>query len=143
MGRLWKVRDLTSFCHTQSSFSFTGLRAAHIKVIFKLPAVYHVRTVHPLAYIEWYTPFNTPDPTTGLYTIKPSTRRHQAYGEIIEVDRIVRNLHVIPKCGREIDVSWTMENVVEKANSFFPNPYSDLHMFLLLKSDRHIHRTCS
>ncbi|GLB45390.1 putative zn-finger domain-containing protein [Lyophyllum shimeji] len=59
----------------------------------------HLPRTHntPLAYVEWYTPFGTPDATSGLFTVKPSTRRRHVYGEIIEVDRIVRNIHLIPK----------------------------------------------
>ncbi|KAJ7620077.1 hypothetical protein FB45DRAFT_1062475 [Roridomyces roridus] len=91
-----------------------GLRVAHIKVLFQLPPVYDLHTAHPLAYVEWYTPFSTPDATTGLYTVKPSTRNHHAYGEIIGVDRIVRNCHLLPKYGRVKEHSWTTENVVAR-----------------------------
>ncbi|KAE9392970.1 hypothetical protein BT96DRAFT_784742, partial [Gymnopus androsaceus JB14] len=51
-----------------------GLRVALVRVIFKLPAVYQIQAPHPLAYIKWYTPFSTPNPYSGLYTLKPSTR---------------------------------------------------------------------
>ncbi|KAJ7447660.1 hypothetical protein FB451DRAFT_1535820, partial [Mycena latifolia] len=90
-----------------------GLRVAHVKVLFQLPQVYGLHTAHPLAYVEWYTPFSTPDPVTGLFTLKRSTRNNHVYGEIIGVDRIVRNCHLLPKFGRKKDSSWTTENVVE------------------------------
>ncbi|KAJ7572033.1 hypothetical protein C8J56DRAFT_1081438 [Mycena floridula] len=69
--------------------SLQGLRLAHIQVIFALPQLYGLNIAHPLAYVEWFTPFASLDKHTGLYTVTPSTRRHQVYGEIITVDRIV------------------------------------------------------
>ncbi|KAJ7506471.1 Zn-finger domain-containing protein [Mycena galericulata] len=52
-----------------------GLRVAQIRVIFTLPPQYGTYT-HPLAYIEWFTPFNRPDKTSGMYTIHRSSRAH-------------------------------------------------------------------
>ncbi|KAJ6560916.1 hypothetical protein B0H10DRAFT_1966807 [Mycena sp. CBHHK59/15] len=100
-----------------------GLRVAHVKVLFQLPEVYGLRTAHPLAYVEWYTPFGVPDPVSGLFTIRRSTRNNHVYGEIIGVDRIVRNCHLLPKYGRKKDSTWTTDNVVERCTAFFPNPY--------------------
>ncbi|RDB24482.1 hypothetical protein Hypma_008517 [Hypsizygus marmoreus] len=116
-----------------------GLRIAHVRVLFALPSVYRVQTPHPLAYVEWFTPFNTVDPITGLYTVKPSTRNRHVYGEIISIDRIVRNCHLLPKFGRRKDTSWTTENVVNRCKVFYVSPYSDAHMFSLLKLRRRIH----
>lgn len=110
-----------------------GLRVAHVKVLFKLPGIYGLHTAHPLAYVEWYTPFGVPDPVTGLFTIRRSTRNNHVYGEIIGVDRIVRNCHLLPKYGRKKDTTWTTVNVVERCPAFFPNPYSDTHSFCLFR----------
>jgi hypothetical protein len=68
-----------------------GLRVAHVKVLFQLPAVYGLHTAQPFAYVEWYTPFGVPDLVTGLFTIRRLTRNNHVHGEIIGVDRIVCN----------------------------------------------------
>ncbi|KAJ7161649.1 hypothetical protein C8R46DRAFT_858893, partial [Mycena filopes] len=52
------------------------LRPAQIRVIFKLPPQFG-QYPHPLAYIEWFTPLNRPDPTTGMFTTHRSTRLHR------------------------------------------------------------------
>ncbi|EEB87090.1 hypothetical protein MPER_15712, partial [Moniliophthora perniciosa FA553] len=78
-----------------------------------LEDLYGVKTDHPLAYIEWFTPFGAPDPVSGLITLKPSTRNHHAHGEIIPVDRIVRNCHLVPFYGRQKDPSWKHANIQE------------------------------
>ncbi|KAK6969575.1 hypothetical protein R3P38DRAFT_3336834 [Favolaschia claudopus] len=118
---------------------FRGLRIAHVKAIFQLPQIYRLKTAHPLAHIEWYTPFGTPDPVTGLFTIKPSTRNNHVYGEIIGVDRIVRNCHLLPKFGRKIDLTWNKDNIVERCSSFFPSPYSDIHNFCLFRLGKSVY----
>ncbi|KZP05730.1 hypothetical protein FIBSPDRAFT_666170, partial [Athelia psychrophila] len=91
-----------------------GLRVGHVRVIFKLPDIYRIRCAHPLAYIEWFTPFGAHnDPASDLYPVTRSTRMRLPYAEVIEVDRIVRNCHLIPKFGRVKQPSWTAENVIE------------------------------
>ncbi|KAK0442336.1 hypothetical protein EV421DRAFT_1679799, partial [Armillaria borealis] len=52
------------------------------------------------------TPFGWQDAVTGLYTISRSTRMGHAYGEMIEVDRIVRNCHVFPHYGCVKPLTW-------------------------------------
>ena len=112
-----------------------GLRVARVRVLFKLPEVYRLTTVHPLAYVEWYTPFGTLDAETGMFVVKPSTRSHHVHGEIIEINRIVRSVHLLPKYGRKVNPGWTSQNVADRCRAFFTSPYSDIHMFCLLKLD--------
>ncbi|KAF8870607.1 hypothetical protein BD779DRAFT_1429072, partial [Infundibulicybe gibba] len=68
--------------------------------IFCLPSHYPVASEHPLALVEWFTPFRKPDPTTGYYHISRSNRRRSGldgpYSEVITVDRFVRNAMLIP-----------------------------------------------
>ncbi|KAL6305612.1 hypothetical protein BKA93DRAFT_844890 [Sparassis latifolia] len=90
-----------------------GLRIAHIRAIFTLPHYYPARTQHPLAYIEWFTPFHRKDQDSGLYIVSASTRMHQPYGEIITIDRIAQNCHLIPVFGCKMDSRWTAKNVTE------------------------------
>lgn len=88
--------------------------------------------MHPLAYVEWLTPFGAVDIASGLHTVTRSTRMHQPYAEIIEVDRILRSCHLVPMFGRVIEPSWTAENVVELCRSFYVNHYIDYHMYIMV-----------
>ncbi|KAH7907825.1 hypothetical protein BJ138DRAFT_1013929 [Hygrophoropsis aurantiaca] len=119
--------------HTDGTI-LQGLRVAQVRVIFRLPQIYGVQIVHPLAYIEWFTPFSPPDTTSGLYSVSRSTRMHQPYAEIIEVNRLVRGCHLIPKFGRHINAAWTSANVGDLCHSFFINPYLDIHTFCALNN---------
>ncbi|KAJ7860957.1 hypothetical protein B0H14DRAFT_2198077, partial [Mycena olivaceomarginata] len=49
-----------------------GLRSAQIRTVFKLPPQFG-SFPHPLAYVEWFTPLNRPDPVSGMYTTHRST----------------------------------------------------------------------
>ncbi|KAJ7728985.1 hypothetical protein B0H14DRAFT_2264787, partial [Mycena olivaceomarginata] len=57
----------------RTSAGIEGLRVGQIRAIFQLPPQYGTYP-HPLAYVEWFTPFNQPDSTTGMYTIQRSSR---------------------------------------------------------------------
>ncbi|EMD30704.1 hypothetical protein CERSUDRAFT_69744 [Gelatoporia subvermispora B] len=84
---------------------FTGLRVAHVRVLFKLPEHLHRRALAAgslLAYVEWFTPFQRRDATSDMLVVAPSTRMHQRYGEIIQADQIVRNCFLWPKFGRTV-----------------------------------------
>lgn len=74
------------------------------------------------------------DPASDLQTITRSTRMHLPYAEILEVDRIVRNCHLIPKFGRVKEPSWTADNVTELCETFYFNTYIDLHLFVMVKA---------
>ncbi|KAJ7752965.1 hypothetical protein B0H16DRAFT_1723427 [Mycena metata] len=97
-----------------------GLRVAQVKVIFKLPSHYPVKSELPLAYIEWFTPLRTPDPVDGYHHISRSTRQQQPYAEIITADRIVRNAMLIPQ-------KWGEDK------TYLLNSHSDGHAFCMYK----------
>lgn len=128
-------------CHgcpqsTMADTSRLGLRVAQIKVIFSLPARdYHLDSTRPLAYIEWFTPFRVYDAVAEMFVVSRSTRSHQAYGEIIEVDRIMRNCHLVPKWSETWDsqAAAVVPTDVERCRSFYFNPYIDYHMFCMFK----------
>ncbi|KAJ6537137.1 hypothetical protein B0H19DRAFT_1213719 [Mycena capillaripes] len=104
------------------SSGLVGLRPAQIRVIFKLPPQFGSYT-HPLAYIEWFTPLNGPEPVSGMFTTRRSTRNHSRNSAVISVEHIVRACHLMAKCGTTIDPKWTSFNVLDEAAMFYFNPY--------------------
>ncbi|PSR97570.1 hypothetical protein PHLCEN_2v4309 [Hermanssonia centrifuga] len=110
-----------------------GIHIAHVRAIFKLPATYGIRTLYPLVYVEWFTPFRMPDLWTGMHIVSHSTRMHHIYGEIIEAHRLVRNCHLMAKCGMVKDPSWTSDSVADLCKTFYVNSYIDYHMYCLLR----------
>lgn len=69
-----------------------------------------------------------------MYKISPSTRRGGfANTSIVPITHIVRSCHLVPVFGKEIDHSWTHENVLKKSSDFFLNPYLHHLDFFLLR----------
>ncbi|KAJ7250083.1 hypothetical protein B0H12DRAFT_1234544 [Mycena haematopus] len=110
------------------SSGIAGLRPAQIRVIFKLPPQFGTY-IHPLAYIEWFTPLNRPDPTSSMFTTRRSTRFHSRNAAVVSVEHIVHSCHLMGKCGATIDRTWTSSNVLDKAAMFYVNPYSLVDTF--------------
>ncbi|KAF7366107.1 hypothetical protein MVEN_00487500 [Mycena venus] len=71
----------------QPSAGIQGLRIAQVRAIFSLPPQYGTYP-HPLAYIEWFTGFNQPDETSGLYTIHRSSRAQRRNSAVVSVEHI-------------------------------------------------------
>ncbi|KAJ6467139.1 hypothetical protein C8R47DRAFT_1303645 [Mycena vitilis] len=107
--------------YTPSS-GIAGLLPAQIRLIFTLPPQFGTYT-HPLAYFEWFTSLNRPDPTSGMFTTHRSTRALRRNAAVISVEHIVRSCHLMGKCGATIDPKWTSSNVLEEAPMFYLNPY--------------------
>ncbi|KAJ7060232.1 hypothetical protein C8F01DRAFT_1141996 [Mycena amicta] len=111
-----------------ASSGLAGLRPARVRLIFELPP--HLGTYpHPLAYIEWFTPLNGPDPVTGMYTTHRSTRQLHANAAVVSVEQIAQSCHLKAKCGPEIDSTWTRSNVLDVAPVFNYNPHILLYTF--------------
>lgn len=111
-----------------------GLRVAHVRVIFALAHHYPLHTDQPLVYVEWFTPFGRVDASSGLHVVSPSSRMHRPYGEVITIDRIVRNCHLLPSFGKAVDSRWTVQTVTEECRSFYVNPYIDIHSFCMFRA---------
>ncbi|KAF7295758.1 hypothetical protein HMN09_01118400 [Mycena chlorophos] len=110
------------------SSGLDGLRPARIRMIFELP--HHLGSFqHPLAYIEWFTPLNGPEPVSGMFTTRRSTRSNRPNTAVISVDQIARICHLTGKTTRKIDTSWTSSNVLDKADTFYFNPYIHVDTF--------------
>ena len=114
--------------------SLQGLRVAQIRVVFKLPAQFG-QFADPLAYVEWFTPLGNKDPLTGMYQVSRSTRALHRNAEILSVTRLARGCHLIGKCPRNIDHTWTTDNVLEKGKSFWVNSYIHVDTFLLTQDE--------
>ncbi|KAJ6540406.1 hypothetical protein B0H19DRAFT_1313055 [Mycena capillaripes] len=119
------IEDLSQY---SPSSGITGLRPAQIRVIFNLPPQFGTFS-HPLAYIEWFTPLNRPDPASGMYTTHRSTRFHRRNSAVVSVEQLVRSCHLMGKCGLKIDRTWTSNNVLDTASVFYINPYIHIDTF--------------
>lgn len=110
-----------------------GLAVSRVRAIFRLPDAYGRQFKHPVAYVEWFTPFRQPDPETGMFKVSHSTRMHRRHASIIPVTQIIRSCHLLPVWGKQVDPKWTSSNVLSQCTRFFVNPYLRHQDFVLFK----------
>jgi hypothetical protein len=109
---------------------FLGLQVAQVRLIFSLPD--HLHQAHlpqTLAYVEWFTPFQGPHPDSRLYYVMRASHNRGPAVDVIPVDQILRSCHLIPRFGSHCPRAWTPQSVLERATSFFYNPYISLSEF--------------
>lgn len=126
------------------SQKLSELCAAQVLLIFKLPTVLGDFST-PLAYVWWYRGFSAKDQATDMYKISPSTR-NGGYGNlsVIPITHIVRSCHLIPLFGKQVDYSWTQQNILKASPEFFLNPYlRHLDFFLLRYLDAVVNDSAS
>ncbi|KAG1811777.1 uncharacterized protein BJ212DRAFT_1483507 [Suillus subaureus] len=80
-----------------------GVRVAQVHVIFTLPRQFGAYS-RALTYVEWFTPFKPPDPSSRMRQVSRSTRQLRRNAAVIHVDEIVQPCHLIPKMGHTVDV---------------------------------------
>jgi hypothetical protein len=84
-----------------------------------------------MAYVEWFMPLCNPVPELGMYQISRSTCGQCRCTSIIPVSQIECLVHLIPKFGREINQTWSVDDVLELCKTFYINPYVQHLDFLL------------
>ncbi|KAI0688324.1 hypothetical protein BC835DRAFT_1550045 [Cytidiella melzeri] len=110
-----------------------GLTVAQVRVIFCLPETVSYLSKHPLAYVEWFTPFQPYGDITGMFSVAPSQRNRRRRVSIIPITAIVRSCHLIPVWGRAANIHWTSENVLERCTRFYVNTYLRHTDFVLFR----------
>ena len=115
-----------------------GYRVAQVRVVFEIPTkiVSEVfRSVDPppkhLAYIEWFTPIPaTPDPKHGMYRVSRKIENGKRSASVIQVESIIRSIHLILHFGPVKPREWHSFTVLELCNTFYINPFSDVQNYL-------------
>ncbi|KAI0676310.1 hypothetical protein C8Q78DRAFT_1084559, partial [Trametes maxima] len=114
-----------------------GLRVARVRAIFDLPKVYKAQVLgvtDPLAYVEWFTPFNTVDSVTGMYVVSPSTRQHERHVSVLPLTHIIRSCHLIPVWGKSIQNHTISGDILDSLQTkFYVNPYLRHQDFVLFR----------
>ncbi|KAG1779091.1 hypothetical protein EV702DRAFT_1178629 [Suillus placidus] len=105
--------------HSSRLHTLDGVRVAQVRAIFTLPRQFGIYS-RALAYIEWFTPFRQPDPSSRLQQVSRSTRQLRRNAAVIHVDEIM---------GQSVDVTLRRGNAYEVVNDFYFNEFIDSEMF--------------
>ncbi|KAJ7816576.1 hypothetical protein B0H14DRAFT_3111685 [Mycena olivaceomarginata] len=114
----------------------SGYRVVQIHVIFTL-GQHHLRhlflpgVVPPkhLAYVEWFSPFTTPEPDHLMYKINRSLKDGERLVSIVPVGNIRRSVHLLPKFGPVAPAAWKSSTVLDQCKTFFVNSMTDRHIY--------------
>ncbi|THU95825.1 hypothetical protein K435DRAFT_665625 [Dendrothele bispora CBS 962.96] len=104
-------------------------RVGQVRVVFSLPekaadslfdGIPHQDRVKHLAYIEWFTPFSIrPDGNHGLYKVSRSHVDGGRLASVVDIRRLIRSVHLLPKFGRVANREWMSSTVLDLCPSFF------------------------
>ena len=110
---------------------------AQVRLIFKLPKrasddlFPDVLAPGHLVYIERFTRLTAPDPVHGMYKVKRLRNANGArLASVVEVRNIRRSCHLLPEIGPVVPREWTSSTVLDRCDTFWLNPFSDLHMYM-------------
>ncbi|KAF8263176.1 hypothetical protein EI94DRAFT_1878699 [Lactarius quietus] len=133
----------THRCKVPSRFDTVvvwGHRIAQVRVVFQIPNKV-ILNVFPssdttipshLTYVEWFSPLSsTPDENSLLYRVSRLIHRGCWCSAIIPVERIMCSIHLLPHFGPAAPRDWKSFSVLDKCNTFYVNPFSDRHNYLL------------
>ncbi|KAJ7918864.1 hypothetical protein B0H13DRAFT_2433854 [Mycena leptocephala] len=117
----------------------SGYRVGQIRVVFSL-GPHHVRNLFlpgitppkHLAYVEWFSPFTTPEPDHLMYKVRRSIKDGERLASIIPVGNIRRSVHLSPKFGPVAPAAWKSSTVLDQCSSFFVNSMPDRHVYATL-----------
>ncbi|KAF8549637.1 hypothetical protein OG21DRAFT_1478799 [Imleria badia] len=100
---------------------FRGLRAAEVRVIFRLPP--HLGLLpHPLAYIHWFKPLCAFNEDVKMFCFGRSTRNHLPNAAVVPVTHLVQPCHLVPRFpSGAVDPHWINRDVMTAADSFYLN----------------------
>ncbi|KAJ7342729.1 hypothetical protein DFH08DRAFT_1011044 [Mycena albidolilacea] len=97
----------------------------HLRHLF-LPGV--VPPKH-LAYVEWFSPFTTPELDHLMYKINHSLKDGERLVSIVPVGNIRRSVHLLPKFGPVAPAAWKSSTVLDQCKTFFVNSMTDRHIY--------------
>ncbi|KAH9000965.1 hypothetical protein EDB86DRAFT_2801599, partial [Lactarius hatsudake] len=126
---------------TSRTLIVTGYHIGRVRIVFSLPerslpTLFPIGNEVPkhLVYVEWYTSFTeNPEPGSHLFKILPMKDRGGGrVCSIIPLANIRRSVHLIPKFGVVAPQEWTSSTVLDSANVFFVNSFTDGHLYRII-----------
>ncbi|KAJ3859650.1 hypothetical protein EV359DRAFT_50531 [Lentinula novae-zelandiae] len=116
-------------------------QVGRIRVMFSLPQKMLYKLFPPnmtppahLAYVEWFSKFpRHPDPHTGMNRLKKQISRDGVISaSVVPIETIQKSINLYPKWGGSVPPEWTSENILDRCEHFFVNPFRDTHTYFNL-----------
>ena len=112
---------------TSPGFSSTQVACIHLLLL-----ITHLDMVIPCALMDWFIlEGNKPDPTTGMWVVKPEyTQNNWHFSSIIHLNSVLRGIHLLPvhkKC--MVIQAHSHSRSLDIYRRFYMNKYIDYHAF--------------
>jgi hypothetical protein len=106
-----------------------GLRAAEVRVIFRLPP--HLGLYpRPLAYVHLFKPLCTFDNNVKMFYFGHSTRNHIPTAAVVPITDLIQPCHLVPRFpSGALDPRWRRGDSMNAADTFFLNRYINMCTF--------------
>lgn len=138
---VWHVSN--RFLHRFRSLNVINAPSAHsvgrVRLIFKLPPYYSIPDTLALVQIFQVTSYGRPNKRMGMFKVTrkryPEADGNRTYQEaIIPLSHIRRSCHLVPEFGKDTPIvdSYAPFDALERYETFYLNPFLDLHSFQLL-----------
>ncbi|KAH9168125.1 hypothetical protein EDB89DRAFT_1889949 [Lactarius sanguifluus] len=117
-----------------------GHRIAQLRVVFQLPKKV-ISDLFPFpdtsipthfAYVEWFSTLSaTRDVKNLMYKVTRLMHCGRRRAAVIPVQSIIGSVHLLPRFGPITPPDWNCFTVLDRCSSFYVNPFSDRHNFLI------------
>jgi len=135
-----KDREFRPYCHPYLTQCGAGFRIAQARVVFEIPSkqisqVFLRSVTTPpthLAYVEWFSrPSATQNSSHGLYKVSRLMKDGLWQASIIPLSSVISSVHLLPRFGQNHPQDMNSFTVLEKCQSFYVNPFSDMYNYMI------------
>ncbi|RXW12546.1 hypothetical protein EST38_g13308 [Candolleomyces aberdarensis] len=120
--------DCVYLVEDESKPGFHGLNVVRLKALLSFC---YEGTDYPCAVVEWFKKVGrTPDPTTGMWVVKPDMSSSERDVTVVHIDSILRSAHLLPVYGSRyplIPPNFKHSLSLDCFNAYYVNKYIDHH----------------
>jgi len=133
--------EFQPYCHPYLTQCGASFQIAQARVVFEIPSkqisqvFLHSVTTPPthLAYIEWFSqPSAMQNSSHGLYKVSYLMKDGSQQASIIPLSSVISSIHLLPWFGQNHPQDMNSFIVLEKCQSFYVNPFSDMYNYMIL-----------
>ncbi|EIW84722.1 hypothetical protein CONPUDRAFT_47063 [Coniophora puteana RWD-64-598 SS2] len=114
-----------------------GMRGMMVGRVYLFFSLQYDGILYPCALIHWFVTLgNRPDPSTGMWVVRPEYLGNQRHMSVVHLDSISRAVHLMPVYGTAtLPEDLQFHESLDAFRSFYVNRYVDHHMHSFMYSD--------
>ena len=119
-------RDCALVVEDEDKPGMRGMNVARIQLFFSFS---YDGKKYPCALVEWFSRIGrSPDSETGMWKVRPDTRRGQHLCSVIHLNSILRGAHLLPIFGnRFLPINFDYTHSLDAFAGYYVNHFADHH----------------